>query len=105
MADSDHVVVYVTAPPDKAPDLARALVDSRLVACANLVSGVRSFYHWEGKVCDDPEVLLVMKTRRAVFSALRAKVVELHPYDVPEIIALPITDGHPPYLAWIDENT
>lgn len=100
-----NVAVLVTCPGDRAPELARALVAARLAACVNIVGEVRSIYSWKGEVCDDAESLLVVKTRASLFEALRERVVELHPYDVPEVIALPIEKGHTPYLRWIAEST
>ena len=102
---SPYIVVFVTAPQAEAPDLARRLVEERLVACVNLVPGIRSFYWWQGKVEDEPEVLCVMKTRSGLFEALRDRVRELHSYEVAEIIALPIHAANQPYLDWIKENT
>ncbi len=100
---SEHVVVLMTAPSaDAAAVLAREVVDAGLAACVNIVPGVRSIYRWEGKTCDDHEVLCVMKTRADRFAELRERLVSCHPYQVPEVIALPIVAGHPPYLAWID---
>lgn len=99
---TDLVVVYVTAPDlDVATRLGRALVEEELAACCNLVPGVRSIYRWQGAVQEDGEVLLVIKTRAARLEALTARVVALHPYDLPEVIALPVTAGHLPYLAWV----
>jgi len=102
---TDYIVVYVTAPQDEAVDLAKTLVEERLVACVNLVPGLRSIYWWRGKVEDEPEVLCIMKTRSNLFESLRDRVRELHSYEVEEIIALPIVAGNPPYLDWIKENT
>jgi periplasmic divalent cation tolerance protein len=102
---TDYIVVYVTAPQDEAVDLAKTLVEERLVACVNLVPGLRSIYWWRGKVEDEPEVLCIMKTRSNLFESLRDRVRELHSYEVEEIIALPIVAGNPPYLDWIRENT
>ena len=102
---TDYIVVYVTAPEDEAPELARTLVNERLVACVNIVPGLRSFYWWKGKVEDEPEVLCIMKTRSNLFEPLRDRVRELHSYEVEEIIALPIQAGNAPYLDWIKENT
>lgn len=102
---TDYIVVYVTAPQDEAVDLAKTLVEERLVACVNLVPGLRSIYWWQGKVEDEPEVLCIMKTRSNLFESLRDRVRELHSYEVEEIIALPIVAGNPPYLDWIRENT
>lgn len=100
-----NITVFVTCPGDRAADLAGALVRARLAACVNIISNVRSIYSWKGEVCDDPEALMVIKTRAALFDGLREKVVELHPYDVPEVIALPIVEGHPPYIKWLEEST
>ena len=102
---TDYIVVYVTAPEDEAVDLARTLVEERLVACVNLVPGLRSIYWWQGKVEDEPEVLCIMKTRSNLFESLRDRVRQLHSYEVEEIIALPILAGNLPYLDWIKENT
>ncbi|MCG6981083.1 MAG: divalent-cation tolerance protein CutA [Deltaproteobacteria bacterium] len=102
---TDYIVVYVTAPENEAVTLAKTLVDERLVACVNIVPGLRSIYWWQGKVEDEAEVLCIMKTRTTLFEALRDRVRELHSYEVEEIIALPIMAGNPPYLDWIKENT
>jgi periplasmic divalent cation tolerance protein len=102
---TDYIVVFVTAPEEEVPELARKLVEERLVACVNIVPGLRSLYWWEGKVQDEPEVLCIMKTRSNLFEPLRDRVRELHPYQVEEIVALPIVAGNPPYLDWIKENT
>ncbi len=96
------LVVYVTAPAgNKAAAIARTLVRSRLAACVNIVRGVRSLYRWEGRLCDDREDLLVIKTTRAAFERLRAKVLSIHPYSCPEVIALPVLAGHRAYLDWV----
>ncbi|UCE81778.1 MAG: divalent-cation tolerance protein CutA [Deltaproteobacteria bacterium] len=102
---TEYIVIFVTAPEDEAPELARTLVDERLVACVNIVPGLRSIYWWQGQVEDEPEVLCIMKTRSHLFEALRDRVRELHSYEVEEIIALPMLAGNPPYLDWIKENT
>jgi periplasmic divalent cation tolerance protein len=102
----DEIVVLVTVSgEDEAVKIARALVEAKLAACANIINNVRSIYAWEGKVEDDSELLMVIKTRRSIFSDLAAKVRELHSYDVPEIIALPIVDGSAEYLKWLNEST
>ena len=101
---SERVVVLSSVgTAEDAARIARALVERRLAACVNVLSGVRSFYRWEGAVQEDGERLLVIKTRRDRLDALRETLVALHPYELPEAIALPIEAGHPPYLAWIDE--
>jgi len=102
----DFVVGFVTAPSaEVAANLAKTLVAEKLVACVNILPGVRSIYIWEGKVCDEEEVLCVLKTRRTLFAAVREHVTALHPYQIPEIIALPLVDGSMPYLAWLRDET
>jgi periplasmic divalent cation tolerance protein len=102
----DVLVVLVTAPDAKTGgDLARALVGERLAACANLVSGVRSIYRWEGEVQDDAEVLLVVKTAASRLEALVERVNALHPYDLPEVLALPAGGGSAGYLEWVVEES
>jgi periplasmic divalent cation tolerance protein len=102
---SDHVVVLsAVGKAEDASRLARALVERRLAACVNVVPAVRSFYRWKGRVEEDEERLLVIKTRRDRFEALREALVAMHPYELPEAIAVPIDAGHAPYLAWIDES-
>ena len=106
MSPTGAVLVLVTAPSaEKAAELARTLVEEELAACGNIVPGLRSIYRWEGQVQDEPEVLLILKTRGELFEQLRERVVALHPYQVPEVIALPIQAGHAPYLEWIRTST
>jgi periplasmic divalent cation tolerance protein len=79
-------------------------VEERLAACVNVSSPIRSVYRWQGKVCDEPEVLLVIKTARELFDRVRRGVERLHSYQVPEVICLPIIDGAPNYLNWIGSS-
>ncbi|KAI8468375.1 MAG: CutA1 divalent ion tolerance protein-domain-containing protein [Monoraphidium minutum] len=96
------IVVYVTAPDEKtANHLSEALVSSHLAACVNIVPGLTSVYWWEGKVNRDSELLLVIKTKGALLGELTQQVRRLHPYDEPEVVALPITGGSPSYLQWL----
>ena len=104
-AAEKYITIFVTAPPDKVVDLARTMVQERLVACANIISGVRSIYAWDGDIHDDSESLMIMKTRASLLEAVRRRVIQLHPYDVPEVITLPIIDGHAPYMRWISDST
>jgi periplasmic divalent cation tolerance protein len=98
-------VAFITAPDEEAAiRIARALVEERLVACVNVVSGVRSVYRWEGAVQEDAEVLLVVKTRADRAGDLVDRVVELHPYELPEVLLLPAVGGNPPYLDWVREE-
>lgn len=103
---NDFVVVFMTAPDEEtAGRIARTLVEERLVACVNIVPGLRSIYRWEGKLCDDPEVLCLCKTRTELFPAIRERVSSLHPYSVPEIIAVPLAQGSASYLEWVAQST
>ncbi len=105
MPEEFCVVLVTVGRPEEAEKIASALVEERLAACCNLVSSVRSVYRWKGEICRDEEVLMVIKTRRERFEALRARIAELHSYEVPEIIRLPILAGHAPYLDWIRQET
>ena len=102
-AGSDDVrIAFATAPDaDVAARIARALVEERLVACANLVANVRSIYRWQGRVEDAGEVMLVLKTRADRVGALAERLRALHPYDVPELLVLPVEGGLAPYLDWV----
>ena len=103
---ADFLVVLVTMPDgDTAARLGRTLVKEQLAACVNVIPGLRSIYRYEGKLCDDAEVLCLFKTRRALYPALRDRVTALHPYQVPEIIALSLAEGNAPYLAWLAAGT
>lgn len=102
----DAVVILSTAPDDEvAARVARALVEGGVAACVNIVPGVRSIYRWQGKVCDDAERLLVVKTRAARAEQAIATIKANHPYECPEAIVLPITGGAAAYLAWITTTT
>lgn len=95
-------VVLVTAPDAEAAGrIARALVEERLCACVNVVSGLRSVYRWEGRVEEDDEQLLVIKTREERCRALAARVQALHPYELPEVLVLPASGGSQEYLDWV----
>ena len=96
------VVVLSTFPDEaRAADIARALVEARLAACVNLVAGARSIYRWQGATEEAREVLAVIKTTSERLEALRARLIELHPYELPEVIAVPVVGGHAAYLDWI----
>ena len=102
----DEIVVFITASnEDEAAKISRALVESRLAGCVNIIRDIRSIYSWKGKIEDEPEVLMIAKTRRPLLDALMKKVKELHSYTVPEIIALPIIGGSEDYLKWLREVT
>ena len=98
--------VHITAPDRaQAEALARALVGERLAACVNIVSQVRSVYRWDNQVQEENEVLCLVKTRPELLNALSQWVLALHPYEVPEILALEVSDGSPEYLAWLAAST
>jgi len=102
--ENERLVVFVTAPPGELPaQIAHALVEEGLAACVNLVGPIRSVYFWEGKVQDDAEQLLVIKTTADRYGALESRVRELHTYEVAEVIALKIEHGAPDYLTWVTE--
>ena len=103
---SEPIVVYITSPgEEEATGLAHALVEAKLAACVNMISNVRSIYSWQGNIEDDRELLLIVKTQRHLFDRLAVKVREIHSYDLPEIIAVPIIAGSPDYLRWLKEST
>ncbi|HEY8010495.1 MAG TPA: divalent-cation tolerance protein CutA [Rudaea sp.] len=100
------LIVLCTCPDDTVGErIATALVEERLAACVNRLPGVASTYRWQGKVCRDSEQLLLIKTTCERFDALRERIVELHPYELPEVIALDITTGLDRYLAWVVAET
>jgi periplasmic divalent cation tolerance protein len=103
---AEPIVVLVTCgSEEEALRIANALVEGHLAACVNLVSPIRSIYRWEGKIWDEKEWLLIIKTQKKRFQELEKKVKSLHSYSVPEIISLPIVEGSLSYLKWIRENT
>ena len=102
---TDKIVVLVTGTDAReCGRIARHLLEKRLIACANLIPQIRSLYTWEGKVADEKECLMVLKSSRGLFAALQAEIEKQHTYSVPEIIALPIIEGSPNYLNWIAES-
>lgn len=100
---SDTVLLCYCTCPDaaSAQALAEALVGERLAACVNRLPGVASTYRWKGDVVTDSEELLLIKTTAARFPALKERLLALHPYELPELIAVPVTEGHAPYLDWV----
>jgi periplasmic divalent cation tolerance protein len=105
--DASTIVIALSTAPDAATAerIARALVDEGLIACANLVPGITSVYRWEGQVHADPEVLLLIKTRRENVARLKERLPELHPYQVPELVVAPVEDGLAPYCRWVLDET
>lgn len=103
---TDIVAAWTTLPPEAdAAAFARRLVEDRVAACVTVQGPVRSIYRWQGAIEEEPEQLVLIKTTRARVAALRERVVELHPYDVPELIVVPVIDGNAAYLRWVAEST
>lgn len=103
-ADSLRLLV-MTCPQDQAEPLLRALLDERLVACGNILPAVLSHYWWQGRVCSDPEALVVMETAADRLDAAMRRLAELHPYEVPKILAFTPAAAHAPYVAWAVGST
>lgn len=103
--EEKYIQIVVSAPEEKiASDIAEKLLVARLVACVQVSSQVISYYRWKGKIEKAVEVLLYIKTSERRYNDVEKMVLELHPYDVPEIIALPILQGNKNYLSWVEEN-
>ena len=103
---SEHLVVMNTCPdPETAGRIAADLVDCKLAACVQVLPGLQSYFHWDGKVDREEEHLLLIKTSSASYPALERRILELHPYQLPEIIGVPVSEGLPGYLSWISTNT
>jgi len=100
----EFVVGLTTCPRNKSEDLAHSLVDERVCACVNIVSSVKSIYHWKDEIVTDEESLLIMKTQEDYKEILWESIKKMHPYDVPEFVILPIKWGSANYLNWISEN-
>ncbi|KKS66740.1 MAG: CutA1 divalent ion tolerance protein [Parcubacteria group bacterium GW2011_GWC2_42_6] len=101
-----YAVMLVTSSNlEEAKKIAYSLVENKLAACVNIIPQIISVYSWQEKINEDEEYLLVIKTRRPLFKAVKKKVLELHSYEVPEIIMLPVKEGHKPYLRWIQKET
>jgi periplasmic divalent cation tolerance protein len=102
---TDKIVVLSTcASREEAQRVARGLVEKRLAACVNVISGIQSVYHWKDAIEEEEEVLLVIKTNRALLEDLQSEIQRLHSYEVPEVIALSVVDGSERYLAWMNRE-
>jgi periplasmic divalent cation tolerance protein len=100
-----EILVLTTADSlELALKIASALVEQKEAACVNIVPGIRSIYRWEGKVCDDAELLVLIKSSADRFEAVRSRIRQLHTYEVPEVISLPIVAGDQSYLRWLNEQ-
>jgi len=102
--NNDYIIVLVTtANKTEAENIAQALLKERLIACANIINPVTSFFFWKGKIDRAEECLVVMKSRRDLFAELSERLKGLHSYEVPEVLAIPIVEGSAAYLGWMDE--
>ena len=100
------VIIFVTAASEQeAAAISRALVEEGLAACANIIPQIRSLYRWEGKIWDEREALIIIKSREDLFERIRSRVKELHSYEVPEITAIKIDEGDSAYMQWIESVT
>jgi periplasmic divalent cation tolerance protein len=103
---TDGLLVITTLPnADAAAELAKNVVGERLAACANLIPALRSIYKWQGKVQDENEVLVLFKTRQQHYENLKSRILELHPYQLPEVLAIPVEQGYAAYLDWLAAET
>lgn len=94
-------VVLCTVPTSKSEQMSQILLEEKLIACVNIIPGVKSMYWWDGKIQTDSEDLLIMKTKDELVEELTEKIKEVHPYDIPEVIALKVKDGNNDYIDWI----
>lgn len=99
------VILTNTASHEEAKTIAKSLITDSLAACVNIFKNESSLYRWEGKVCEEQEFQLVIKTKESLYRKVEAAIIRLHSYDVPEIIALPVLDGSSDYLKWVREST
>lgn len=99
------IVLITAGSEEEAAKIGRTLVEERLAACSNIVPRIRSIYRWKGKIYDEPEFLIIAKTRTSLFRSLQKRVKELHSYEVPEIVSFPVADGLPDYLQWVLAET
>ena len=106
MSAPQYVIVFITAGSmEEASNISRALVGERLAACCNIINPITSVYRWGGEVVEDPEALIILKTRKSLLRALIKRVTEIHSYEVPEVISAPLGEGSPPYMKWLAEST
>jgi len=101
-----NIIIYMTCPDkEEAAVIAGALLEDRLISCANIMASHSALYRWEGKLENNTEVAVILKTQESLFEQVRQKICMLHSYDCPCIVALPITQGHEPFLQWINAET
>ena len=103
--NTKFIILYCTVPDQQTAEMiSKNLVEEKLAACCNIVPGLKSVYRWEQKIQTDDELLLIIKTRSTLYAEVETQIKDLHPYTVPEIIALPLINGSVEYLNWMDEN-
>lgn len=106
MDNTSAIIVLITASSaEEAENIAKSLVEDKLVACVNIIPQIKSIYWWEEKICIDQEVMLISKTKQSLFTTVMDRVKSLHSYEVPEIISVPISESSPEYLNWIEKVT
>ncbi|MCA9400838.1 MAG: divalent-cation tolerance protein CutA [Candidatus Omnitrophica bacterium] len=100
-----YIVIFITAKDEReAKKITNRLIDKGLIACGNIIPAITSIFFWQGKVDEESEALLILKTKKERFASIVKEVKKMHSYDVPEIIAIPIIDGNEDYLKWVDES-
>jgi len=103
---TEYIIVFITAANEEvAAGIGHTIIGERLAACVNIIRSVRSIYRWQGRIEDEQEVLMIVKTKKSLFERLQERVKELHSYSVPEIIGLPVTEGSKQYLEWLGQET
>ncbi len=100
---NEYITCFISVPPDKARSMARRFVVDKLAACVQIIDPISSVYRWEGEVREDTEALLLLKTQAALTDKIKILLKEIHPYEVPELIVIPVQDGYEPYLSWVDK--
>ena len=102
----DIIVIYCTVPKKKlAKDITKVLMKHKLAACVSMIENVRSVFSWEGEICEEKEIMMMIKTRRANYGKIKLVIEDMHDYSVPEIIALPVVDCSEDYLKWLVQET
>ena len=102
----DIIVIYCTVPKKKlAKDITKVLMKHKLAACVSMIENVKSVFSWEGEVCEEKEIMMMIKTRRANYGKIKLVIEDMHDYSVPEIIALPVVDCSEDYLKWLVQET
>ena len=104
MKSKDVRVVLCTCPPNDASRIAKTLLEEKMVACVNVVAGVRSMYRWKNKVTEDAESLLVIKTPERCYDTMAARLQQIHPYEVPEVLSLDVNNGSDTYISWVNDS-